>query len=131
MATQSEEPAPRLDTSTRLAYDRTRLACERTLLAWVRTAATLITFGFTVYSFLRFQLRGVDQREHLLSPRGFGLFMITCGLVSLLAGTAQNILSLRQIRAQWPEAPRSLAALLAGVMALLGLVALIATLARQ
>ena len=126
-----EEPVLRLDTPTRLAYDRTRLACERTLLAWVRTAATLIAFGFTVFSFFQLQPKGMNQREPLINPRGFALFMITCGLVSLLAGTVQNILSLRQIRAQWPEAPRSLAALLAGVMAILGLGALIAALARQ
>ena len=40
-----------LDTSTKLAYDRTRLAYERTLMAWVRTGVSLISFGFTIYKF--------------------------------------------------------------------------------
>jgi putative membrane protein len=129
MTDQSEEPVPRLDVPTRLAYDRTRLACERTMLAWVRTATALISFGFSIYSFFQFQLK--DQREHLISPREVGLFMITCGLASLVAGAVQHMLNMRHIRAQWPDAPRSPAAVLAGVMALLGLTILIATLARQ
>jgi uncharacterized membrane protein YidH (DUF202 family) len=33
-----------LDTSTRLAYERTYLAYERTLMGWVRTAISLISF---------------------------------------------------------------------------------------
>jgi putative membrane protein len=131
MSSQSEETVPRLDTNTRLAYDRTRLSCERTLLAWVRTATTLIAFGFTVFSFFRFQLKDVDQSGSLISPRGFGLFMITCGLVSLLAGTTQNIFDIRRIRAQWPDAPNSIAAWLAGAMGILGLIVLLTTLARR
>ena len=43
--------AASLDTSTKLAVERTRLAHERTLMAWVRTATSLISFGFTVYKF--------------------------------------------------------------------------------
>ena len=37
-----------------LALDRSRLASERTLMAWVRTAMSMVTFGFTIYKFLRF-----------------------------------------------------------------------------
>jgi putative membrane protein len=131
MTKQSEEPVVRLDVAILLAYDRTRLACERTMLAWVRTATALISFGFSIYSFFQFQLRGADQHEHLLSPREVGLFMITCGLASLLAGTAQHMLSMRQIRARWPEAPRSMATALAGMMALLGFTMLITALVRR
>ena len=40
-----------LDTSTRLAIQRTRLASERTLMAWIRTATSLIGFGFTIFKF--------------------------------------------------------------------------------
>jgi putative membrane protein len=39
---------PPLDTSTRLAYERTYLVYERTLMGWVRTAISLISFGFTI-----------------------------------------------------------------------------------
>ena len=43
-----------LDTSTRLAVERTRLANERTLMAWIRTATSLIAFGFTIFKFFQY-----------------------------------------------------------------------------
>jgi inner membrane protein YidH len=52
-----------LDTSTKLAYDRTRLAYERTLMAWVRTGVSLISFGFTIYKFLRNSTRRSKSSE--------------------------------------------------------------------
>jgi putative membrane protein len=57
--------------------------------------------------------------------------MIIFGLVSLLAGTLQHVMSLRQLRAEYPATPRSMAALLAGLVSILGLVALIAVLFRE
>jgi len=45
-----------IDTGTRLAVDRTWLAHERTMLAWVRTAASLISFGFTIYKFFQLEI---------------------------------------------------------------------------
>jgi hypothetical protein len=42
---------PDLPAATKLAVERPRLACERTLMAWIRTAASLISFGFTIYKF--------------------------------------------------------------------------------
>jgi putative membrane protein len=120
-----------LDVPTKLAYDRTRLAYENTMMAWVRTATSLITFGFSVYKFFQFEMRGAEHVERLVTPRGFGLMMITFGLVSLALGTVQHVTSLRQLRAQCPGIPRSVAALLAGLMSILGLVALLAVLFRQ
>jgi putative membrane protein len=120
-----------LDVSTKLAYDRTRLAYENTMMAWVRTATSLITFGFSVYKFFQFDTRGAAHVDRLVTPRGFALMMITFGLVSLLAGTVQHVTSLRQLRAQYPAIPRSVAALLAGLISILGIVALIAVLFRQ
>jgi uncharacterized membrane protein YidH (DUF202 family) len=40
--------APRLDTATPLAFERTRIAYERAMMAWITTATSLITFGFSV-----------------------------------------------------------------------------------
>ena len=57
--------------------------------------------------------------------------MITFGLVSLLAGTLQHVVSLRQLRVEYPATPRSVAVLLAGLVAILGLVAVIAVVFRQ
>jgi putative membrane protein len=120
-----------LDTSTRLSYDRTRLAYENTMMSWVRTATSLITFGFSVYKFFQFDTKGAEQVERLVTPRGFALMMITFGLVSLLAGTIQHVTSIRQLRAEYPGVPRSVAALLAGLISILGLLALIAVIFRQ
>lgn len=130
MSKTMEKPTV-LDTSTRLAYDRTRLAYENTMMAWVRTATSLITFGFSVYKFFQLDMKRGQEFHGFVGPREFGLMMITFGLVSLLAGTLQHVMSLRQLRAEYPATPRSVAALLAGLVAILGLVALIAVLFRQ
>ena len=120
-----------MDVSTRLAYDRTRLAYENTMMAWVRTATSLITFGFSVYKFFQFDIKRGQEISGSVGPREFGLMMITFGLVSLLAGTLQHVMSLRQLRAEYPATPRSMAALLAGLVSILGLVALFVVLLRQ
>jgi putative membrane protein len=130
MSKTSEKPMV-LDTSTRLAYDRTRLAYENTMMAWVRTATSLITFGFSVYKFFQFDIKRGQEFSGSVGPRAFGLMMITFGLVSLLAGTLQHVMSLRQLRREYPATPRSVAALLAGLVSILGLVALIAVIFRQ
>jgi putative membrane protein len=131
MANKAADTPVELDVSTRLAYDRTRLAYENTMMAWVRTATSLITFGFSVYKFFQFDTKGGAQVERLVGPRGFALMMITFGIISLLAGTMQHVMSLRQLREQYPAAPRSVAALLAGLISILGILALIAVIFRQ
>ncbi len=131
MATNNARSPIELDTSTKLAYDRTRLAYENTMMAWVRTATSLITFGFSVHKFFQFDIKRGQELSGLVGPREFGLMMISFGLVSLLAGTLQHVMSMRQLRAEYPATPRSLAALLAGLVSILGLVALIAVAFRQ
>jgi inner membrane protein YidH len=131
MANQTAEGAMDLDTSTKLAYDRTRLAYENTLMAWVRRATSLITFGFSVYKFFQIEMRGIAQERGIIDPRGFALVMITFGLVSLLAGTVQHVVSMRQLRAQYSAIPFSVAAGLAGLMSILGILVLIAVLFRE
>lgn len=131
MTNQTKDKAAPLENTTRLAYARTQLALERTMMAWVRTATSLITFGFSVYKFFQIELNSMGQPRSFISPRLFGLIMITFGLVSLLMGTVQHVVSMRQIRAQWPEAPRSVAAMLAALIAILGLGALTAAVFRQ
>ncbi len=125
-----EKPADKPD-ATQLALERTFLAHERTLMAWTRTATSMIGFGFTIYKFFQFELKGTTAVETLVSPRAFGLAMIAIGLVSLLMGTVQQMASMRHLRAHWPQAPRSIATMLAGLIAVLGLGALIATIARR
>jgi putative membrane protein len=101
------------------------------MMAWVRTATSLITFGFSVYKFFQFEMKAPGQVERLITPRIFGMTMISVGLVSLFAATVQHVMSLRRLRAQDPDVPRSIAALLAGLISILGVLALLAVLFRQ
>jgi len=56
-----------------MALDRTWLAHERTLMAWARTAASMISFGFTIYKFFQFEVdKGAPIRHCVLSPRSSG-----------------------------------------------------------
>ena len=109
-----------LNTSTKLAFDRTRLAHDRTMLAWVRTATSLITFGFSFYKFFTFEAKGAALTG-LLGPREFALILIGIGLFSLLLATINHRQERNALRAQDPEVPRSQAATLAAVIAVLGI----------
>jgi len=122
-----------LDSSTKLAYDRTRLAYERTLMAWVRTGTSLITFGFTIYKFFEeFHKAGqVAQSGGPIGAREFGIIMISIGVVAVLLATIQHVTAMHKLRAQDPEVPYSLAAGVALLVSVLGIVALIAVFFRQ
>ena len=118
-----------LPAATRLALDRTRLAYERTLMAWVRTAASLISFGFTIYKF--FQYLREDNPSvggAALGPRGYGTLLIAIGLAALALATFEHRRSMEALRAEYGEVPYSLAGLVAGLVALLGLFGLAAVL---
>ena len=118
-----------LDTGTRLAIERTRLASERTMMAWVRTATSLISFGFTIYKFFQMELK--TPAEHaLIGPRGFAIIMISIGLLGLLLAGVQHHSSLKLMKAEYGTIPRSVAGPVAGVVALLGVLALITVLLR-
>lgn len=129
MADQTTHTAPVLDASTRLALERTRAAYERTMMSWIRTSTSLITFGFTIYKF--FQLEGLRSRENqLIGPRGFSLILVSIGLGSLVLATIEHRGNISRLNAQYPGKPRSLAAILAATIALLGLLAFVAMIAR-
>src|SRR5262245_39968742 len=124
---------PTMDTSTKLAYDRTRLAYERTLMAWVRTGTSLITFGFTIYKFFE-EFHKAEQGARtgsLIGAREFGIIMISIGLVAVLLATIQHVTTMHKLRAQDPEVPYSLAAVVALLVSMLGIVALVAIFFRQ
>ena len=63
MAEQNRRDALTLDLSTKLAFERTWAAYERTMLAWIRTAASLITFGFSVYKFFEILREAGDRKS--------------------------------------------------------------------
>jgi putative membrane protein len=91
------------------------------MLAWVRTATSLITFGFSFYKFFTFEAKGAAPMG-VIGPREFALLMIGIGLFSLLLATIQHRGERTALIAQDPEVPRSKAATLAAVIAVLGIV---------
>jgi putative membrane protein len=120
---------PDLPDATRLAVDRTRLAYERTLMAWTRTATSLISFGFTIYKFfayLREEQKAPDTS--VLGPRGFALLMIGIGLTALMFATFEHRRNTQALRAEYGAMPHSLAAAVAGFIAVLGLAGLLSVL---
>jgi putative membrane protein len=114
-------------TSTDLAVDRTRLAHDRTLMAWVRTSVSLISFGFTIYKFFQY-LRDQQQApaDRFFGPPRFAQFLIIIGLISLLLATIQNRRDMRVMRAHYEHVPYSMATIVAGLVAILGVVTFVA-----
>jgi len=122
--------APSLDTSMRLAFERTRIAYERTMMAWVRTGTSLITFGFSVYKFFQMEMSKADINAPIIGSREFALVLIGIGLLSLLLGTIEHGRDLRAMRQQYPGMPRSMSAVVAVLIAALGVAALLAVIYR-
>ena len=100
-------------------------------MAWVRTATSLISFGFTIYKFFQIEIGNGEPPNHLIGPREFALMMIGIGLLSLLMATIQHRQDRNAMRAMDPEVPRSMAALLAGLIALLGILAFVAVILQK
>ena len=118
---QDNAPAP-LDLNTQLSIERTMLAHERTLMAWVRTATSLITFGFTIYKFFQLEAKGRVPVSQVIGPRSFAFMMILMGLVALLMATLQHRASMKKHGASVSQS--SLAGWVAGLMSIVGLVAI-------
>jgi len=116
-----------LDASTKLAVERTRLAYERTLMAWVRTGIGLISFGFGIYKFFEEFRKGeqIPRSGSLLGTREFGFTMICLGLVVVLLATIQHITTMHRLRAEYVDVSYSLAAVVALLVSVLGILALI------
>ena len=100
-------------------------------MAWVRTATSLISFGFTIYKFFQIEIDRGQSGEHLIGPREFAMMMIGIGLLSLVMATIQHRQDRNLLRAMNPEVPRSMAAVLAGLIAVLGLVAFVAVIFQK
>ena len=126
---QSKAP---MDVSTRLSYERTFLSHERTLMAWVRTASSLITFGFSIYKFFQLE-RGLGKEfasAQLVGPRQFSMILIIIGVVALLLATVQHRRQLRLLKMEYENAPASTAGLVAGLISIMGLLAILAVIFR-
>ena len=133
MAPETEVKTVKAPDQLTLALERTYLAHERNLMAWTRTATSLITFGFTLYKFFEYlHERGEAARgPELLGARTFGLLMIGIGVFMLLLTTLQHWIQMRRLRVHYLSAPFSLALVLAGLIASLGILGFITAILRQ
>jgi putative membrane protein len=119
--------------SERETLIRTRLAFERTLMAWIRTAVSLITFGFTIFkAFAYAQEKGLGAHQGRLSPRMFALLMISVGIASIALATVQHYRHVKAMRTLYHDLPvASIGLATAGLVSLLGVLALLSALFRQ
>ena len=121
---ENQVAATEIDTSTRLALERTWLAWEGTQMAWIRTALSLISFGFTIAKFFEFLSTKQGDAGPLLGAQTVGIIMIAMGIISLGISTAQHRRAELDLRARNPHLPKSLAWVTALMLAALGLLAL-------
>ena len=120
------------DASTRFSFERTMLSHERTLMAWIRTATSLITFGFSLYKFFQLELGGpVRARTHqVIGAREFAMLMIAIGVFALVLATIENWQHRKNLRKQDLKAPFSLSTLVAGLISVLGILAMASVIFR-
>jgi putative membrane protein len=102
-------------------------------MAWVRTAASLISFGFTIYKFFQYlhESSGQGAVPRLLGAREFALVMMATGLITLVLATYQHQQGMKVMRAQYPDLPVSVASWLATFVACLGILGLVLATLRQ
>ena len=125
-----QRPDISLDPRVPLAYERTLLAYERTRIAWVRTALALISFGFAIAKFFAYMRGEHGEGATLLSPRAVGLIMILIGLSSLILANWQQRRAVKALRKRCPELPPPVAGIMSGMIAILGVLALVGALMR-
>ena len=109
----------------RLASERTLLAYERTQIAWIGTAFTLISFGFAIAEFFTCM-----REPTLLRPRAVGLTMVVIALIGLTVASWRQQRAVKLLRCRWPDLPAPMGHVMAGMVAFLGVLALVADLIR-
>lgn len=114
-----------LDANTRLAAERNRLALERTLMAWTRTCTSLIAFGFTIYQIFRYLADNERLSDPYISPQVFGVAMIVVGLTALILAWIQHRQELKALTVDFGPMRYSIAAIVAAMVAGLGVIALL------
>jgi putative membrane protein len=96
--------------------------------AWTRTAISLITFGFTVYKLVDVLDRNPADRKYLVGTHVFGFILVAIGFVALAMATIEYRRNIKVLREEYGESPRSTSVIFAGLIAVLGIFALIAML---
>ncbi len=96
-------------------------------MAWIRTSTSLIAFGFTIFKFFQYLATNERRREPILSPWVVGMMMmILVGLTGLTLAWIQHRPEMKALKAEVGLMPYSIAGTVAGFIACLGAIALIA-----
>ena len=117
-----------MESSTKLAYERTFLAHERTQMAWVRTSLALISFGFGIAKLYQYLQETQGESAPHMGPRTVGMAMISVGLVALVSANVQHRVALKSLRAECPGLPFSTAGITAWLIMALGITAFVVAL---
>ncbi|MEN9223083.1 MAG: DUF202 domain-containing protein [Thermostichus sp. BF3_bins_97] len=120
---------------------REHQANERTFLAWLRTSIALIGFGFAIARFSLFlrQLQGnrtgdpqqMEPIRSLLNAENLGLLLVVFGVVMIGLSAWRYQQVLRQIEEGNFRPSRWLIGLMAGVVALFGILSIPLVLRRE
>lgn len=91
--------------ATMMAVERTLMAADRSMMAWLRTGLSLISFGFTIYKFLDSQSQQLvamgKPHPEISSPKIVGLIMIGIGILSLIMGSVEYLVTSNTYRHQY------------------------------
>ncbi len=99
-------------------------------MAWIRTCTSLIAFGFTIFQFFRYLATAEQRHQPVISPWIVGMVMIILGLTALTLAWFQHRQEMKALEAQAGAMPFSIAGLMSGLIAILGLIALVVVIWR-
>ncbi|MFD2247827.1 YidH family protein [Pontibacter ruber] len=86
-----------------LSLERTIFAAERTLMAWIRTALSMISFGFTIYKFMKmFLAESATSVIRAQEPRNVGLTLISLGNFALIVAAIQHVRYMKRLNPDKP-----------------------------
>jgi putative membrane protein len=117
--------------NSELTFERTLLAYERTLIALLRTAASMISFGFTLYKLFEEMNETEKAGQRILTPRIAGMVMIGYGIMTLLLAQVNYVKAVQRLKEYYPRARFSFSFVLALLILSFGLVLFCGALLRQ
>lgn len=99
-------------------------------MAWIRTCTSLIAFGFTMFKFFQYLSTKEELRKPIVSPWVVGVLMIVVGLTGLTLAWFQHRQEMKALKAAGGSMPFSISGIMAGLIAILGVVALVVVIFR-
>lgn len=108
-----------------LGETRTILASDRTLMAWIRTSLSMLSFGFTIYKFLK-SIAAPDPAKAAMTAEVVGLFLAGTGTAAIIFGTIGYWATLKELQRVEEFRLRRPVLLLALIMSVAGIALFIA-----